>query len=77
MATVVVFTPLHLLHNLMNGPNKLVLHYTGLERLARDKQSSLLGRFVSYEENEVLSIWHCVVFTPLHLLHNLRMGPIG
>jgi hypothetical protein len=32
----------------------LVLHYTGLERLARDKHFKLLGPFVSYEENEVL-----------------------
>ncbi len=31
-----------------------VLHYTKLERLAMDKHSSLLGIFVSYEENEVL-----------------------
>jgi hypothetical protein len=36
------------------GPNKLVLHFTGLERLARDKHSSLLDPFISYEENEVL-----------------------
>jgi hypothetical protein len=35
-------------------PNKLVLHYTRLERLAGDKHSSLLGPLVSYEENEVL-----------------------
>jgi hypothetical protein len=31
--------------------NNLVLHYTGLERLARDKHSSFLSPFVSYEEN--------------------------
>ncbi len=30
-----------------------VLHYTSLERLARVKYSSLLGPFVSYEENEL------------------------
>jgi hypothetical protein len=30
------------------------LHYTWLERLACEKHSSLLGLFVSYEENEVL-----------------------
>jgi hypothetical protein len=35
-----------------------VLHYTILERLARDKHSSLLGPFVSMEENEVLRIHH-------------------
>ncbi len=31
-----------------------VLHYTTLEMLSRDKQSSLLYPFFSYEENEVL-----------------------
>jgi hypothetical protein len=30
-----------------------VFHYTKLEKLARDKHSSLLGSFVSYKENEV------------------------
>jgi hypothetical protein len=39
---------------LMNGPKKLVLYYTGKERLAGDKHSSLLGPFVSFEETEVL-----------------------
>jgi hypothetical protein len=29
-----------------------VLHYTRLERLVRDKHSSLLGSFVSYEEDK-------------------------
>ena len=33
-----------------------MLHYTRLERLARDKHSSLLGPFVSYEEKVVLII---------------------
>ncbi len=28
-----------------------VLHYTSLERLARDKHSNLLNPFISYEEN--------------------------
>jgi hypothetical protein len=32
----------------------IVLHYTRLERLARDEHSSLLCRFVTYEENKVL-----------------------
>jgi hypothetical protein len=31
-----------------------VLLYNGLERLARDKHSSLLDSFVSYDENDVL-----------------------
>jgi hypothetical protein len=33
-----------------------VLHLSKLERLAREKQSSVLGPFISYGENEVLSI---------------------
>ena len=33
-----------------------VFHYPGLERLVRDKRSSLLGSFLTYEENEVLLI---------------------
>ncbi len=33
-----------------------MLHYTRLERLASDKDSSLLGQFLSYEENEVLFV---------------------
>ncbi len=42
---------------LTNGPNKKVLHYTRLKSLARDKHSSLLGPFVSYEENKEFKIW--------------------
>ncbi len=30
-----------------------VLHYSRVERLARDKHSNLLAPFVNYEENEV------------------------
>jgi hypothetical protein len=30
------------------------LHYTRMEKLARDKHTSLFGPFVSYEEAEVL-----------------------
>jgi hypothetical protein len=33
-----------------------MLHYTRLERLDSDKDSSLLGQFLSYKENEVLSV---------------------
>jgi hypothetical protein len=36
-----------------NEPNKPVIHFT---RLVRDKHSSLLGLFVSYEEHKVLWI---------------------
>jgi hypothetical protein len=42
---------------LRNEPNKLVLHYTWLERLPGDKHASLLASFVSYKENYVLRIW--------------------
>ncbi len=35
---------------LMHWPNKLMLHYTQLERIVRDKHSSLLGPYVSYED---------------------------
>jgi hypothetical protein len=53
-----VFTSFHFLCNLRKmGPNKIGLYYTRLERLARVKHYSLLGPFVSYEENEVLLIW--------------------
>jgi hypothetical protein len=34
--------------------NKFVLHYTAQERLGKDKHYSILGFFISYEENEVL-----------------------
>ncbi len=33
-----------------------VLHHTKLEKIVRDKLSSLLGLFVSYEENEMFWI---------------------
>ncbi len=47
--------PQHLIFSLvMKGPNKLVLHYTKQENHSWDKHSSLMGLFVSYEENEVL-----------------------
>jgi hypothetical protein len=39
---------------LTNGPNKLVLHYTKQERLARDIYSNTSCRFVSYKEIEDL-----------------------
>jgi hypothetical protein len=37
--------------------NKLVLHHTRLDKLVWNKQSSLLGPFVSYEEKEVLLVY--------------------
>ena len=39
---------------LTNWHNKLVLHYSRLEMLVRDKHSSLLDPFVSYAKIEVL-----------------------
>ncbi len=41
-----------------------VLDHIGLDRLVRDKQSSLLDSFVSYKEIEVL--WIC----PWEQIHN-------
>ncbi len=38
----------------MNKPNKLVLIYIRIENFASDKNTSLWGPFISYEENEVL-----------------------
>ncbi len=35
----------------MNEPDKLLLHYTRLEKLAKDKHSILLDPLISYEEN--------------------------
>ncbi len=61
----VIFTTLHFLCNLRIGPISScditlfyyhMLCYTRLEMLARDECSSLLGPFISYEENEVLWI---------------------
>ncbi len=40
----------------MKGHDKLVIHYKKLERISRDKHSSLLGPFVSLEENGYLRV---------------------
>jgi hypothetical protein len=47
------FSQLSFSLKLMNVPNKLVIHYSGLERkgLARIKALALVSSFVSYEEN--------------------------
>jgi hypothetical protein len=37
-----------------NWPNKLALHFTKLESFPMNKHSSLLGPFVSYEQNAIL-----------------------
>jgi hypothetical protein len=49
-----LFTTLNFLHNLSMYPITRALDYTRSERLASDKHSSLLGPFISYEENEVV-----------------------
>ncbi len=38
------------------------LHYTTFERLVRDKYTSFLGPFISYEENKSLGICHLVSY---------------
>ncbi len=40
-----------------------------LERLAKDKHSSLLCPFVGYEESEVLWIWLLELFANVRLMH--------
>jgi hypothetical protein len=52
------YSPWNCFHNiifsllLMNGRNKLK-HSVRLDNLARDKDSNLVGRIISYEENAV------------------------
>ncbi len=50
-----------------------ILHYSKLERLVSDKNSSLLRPFISYEENELLWIQPQ---GPYYFLRNLQMDPI-
>jgi hypothetical protein len=38
------------------GPKVSVLYHSKLERLASDKHTSLLGRFIGYAKNEVLHV---------------------
>jgi hypothetical protein len=49
-----VFRTLHFLCDFWMGEISFIVFYTRLERLARDKHSSLLRPFISYEENKVL-----------------------
>jgi hypothetical protein len=65
-----IFKKLHFLHKLQMGPMHK-RHYTRLERLDRDKHSSLLGPFVSYDE-----ILNTAPGTVFKTLHKLQMGPI-
>ncbi len=52
----------------MHRPDKLDCFITHLEMLTSDKNSNLLGQLLSYEENEV---------TTLYFLRNFRMTPIS
>ncbi len=63
----------------MNEPIEEVFHCNRLERLARDKHSSLLGSFVSYKQNDVFWMWSLglIVFSKLYFRLNLRMGPLN
>ncbi len=38
---------------MLSATSVRVWNYTGFEKLAKDKHSSLLGPFIFYEENEV------------------------
>ncbi len=79
LAMQLLFITLHFLRNLWIEPMSqitLTLHYTWLEIFARDKCSSLLALFVSYEENEVLIIMsHGTIFMTLHFLHTSWIDP--
>jgi hypothetical protein len=56
-----VFTTLHFLRNMRMAQAARVFDHSRQERLARDKRSSLLGSFISYKENKVLTIRPLVV----------------
>jgi hypothetical protein len=49
---------------------RVLLHYTGLGGLARDKQSSLLDQFTSYEENKVIQMLLQVLYSQ-HLIFSV------
>ncbi len=70
-----VFITLHFIPNLRMGPSECYIK-TRLEKLARDKHSSLLGPFIGYEENELLWVRPQDLFITLHFITNLYMGPI-
>ncbi len=53
-ATGPVFATPHFLNNLQKAQPVRVLLYDRLEKLEKNKQSSLQGLFVSYKENKVL-----------------------
>ncbi len=58
----------------MNGPIKLECYITlGCKVLPGDKHYSLLGPFVSYEENRT----PCSVFRTLHFLRNFPVSSIN
>ncbi len=48
---------IHLVYELIFGPNKLEYNSLGLQALPVTKHSSLLGSFVTYIENGVSRIW--------------------
>jgi hypothetical protein len=54
MDPCIIFAALHFIRSLQMLAR--VYHCTMLKRLTRDEQSSSLDPFVSYKENEVLSI---------------------
>jgi hypothetical protein len=45
--------------------------------LARNKNSSLLRKFVNYGQKKIDNFSPWAVFTTLYFLPNLRMGPIS
>jgi hypothetical protein len=51
MAPGSIYTVFHFLLNLLMAQYARVLHYTREESLARDKHSSFLDPFISYDKN--------------------------
>jgi hypothetical protein len=64
-----VFTTLYLLHTLWMDPLSQSVHYIWLERLARDKHSSLWVHSLILRKWSVLNIVPGILFTKLHFQH--------
>jgi len=79
MAPGLIFKTFHFLHNLQMSQYARVLDLTRVERLARDRHSSLLGPYENYKGNEVLLIWlqgsyskHFIFFITYRCLYELE-----
>ncbi len=69
-----LFTTLFFHQNLRMVTKTKVLRYTRLERLAKDKHSSLLVSFVSFEENDAQRIWFRILLYNKSLADTTKSG---